>query len=98
MSHVNSQKDMIGMYRIHYTIEKVQFFIEDDPCITFVELKCPMYAKFQDHRTFDSKKRRFFKELYEHNGRLGHVTKTIYINSWSLFKTRHHIKFRFVLA
>ena len=56
-----------------------------------------LHAKFQDHRTSGSMRRRFFKAftIYGHGGHLGHVTWTIFINFRSPFPRRLHIKFGF---
>ena len=56
-----------------------------------------LHAKFQDHRTSGSGKRRFLKvfTIYGHGGDLGHVTWTIYKNFCSPFPRRLHIKFGF---
>ena len=56
-----------------------------------------LHAKFQDHRTSGSEKRRFFKvfTIYGHGDHLGHVTWTIYTNFGSPFPGRLHIKFGF---
>ena len=56
-----------------------------------------LHAKFQDHRTSGSGGEDFFKvfTIYGHDGHLGHVTWTIYINFRSPFPMRFHIKFGF---
>ena len=56
-----------------------------------------LHAKFLDHRPSGSGKEDFFKvfTIYGHDGHLGHVTWTIYINFRSPFPRRLHIKFGF---
>ena len=59
--------------------------------INFVELPSLMlHAKFQNHKPSGSGeedfKSFFFFAIYSHGGHLGHVTLTIYINSFSLPK------------
>ena len=59
--------------------------------INFVELESPMlHAMFQDHRTSGSGEEDFLKvfTIYGHDGHLGHVTWTIYINFHSPFPRR----------
>ena len=65
--------------------------------INFVELESPMlHAKFQNHRTSGSGEEDFKGfTIYGHDGHLGHVTWTIYINFHSPFPMRLHIKFGF---
>ena len=65
--------------------------------INFVELRPLMiHAKFQNHRPSGSGEG-FLKvfTIYEHDGHLGHVTWTIYINFRSPFLRMLHMKFGF---
>ena len=51
-------------------------------------------AKFQDHRTYGSGENfKVFFTIYGHDGHLGHMTRTIYINFRSLFPRRLYMKF-----
>ena len=62
--------------------------------INFVDLECIMlHAKFHDHRTIRSVVEDCFKvfTIYGHDGHLGHVTWTIYINFLSPFPRRFHM-------
>ena len=55
-----------------------------------------LHSKFQDRRTYGSGKEvlKVFT-IYGHDGHVGHVTWTIYINIRSPFPRRLYIKFGF---
>ena len=54
-----------------------------------------LHAKCQDHRISGSGEEDFLKvfTIYEHDGKIGHETYTIYINFLSHFPRRIHMKF-----
>ena len=54
-----------------------------------------IHTKFQDHGTSGSLEEIFLLKvfaIYGRGGHLGHVTKTIFINSWLPFQKRLHMK------
>ena len=66
--------------------------------ITVVDNESPkVHANFQDDGTSGSKKKGFFKVLAinGHDGHLGHVTQTIFMNLCPPFPRRLHIKIYF---